>query len=152
MTIAPFPTDYQLEQIGKLVLVDRTRPWILEKYFDASHFTIIDQPLDRQMLFTTLCAQLQREGFVDADFLDSVVEREAIVSTMLGEGSRCRTRWACWRKRRWSIRCWRPVVFSGERRRLTLFSCWPLAKVNMRRRWRYTIFSSRSYASGQHPD
>ena len=86
VTIAPFPTDYQLEQIGKLVLLDRTRPWILEKYFDASHFTIIDQPLDRQMLFTTLCAQLQREGFVDADFLDSVVEREAIVSTMLGEG------------------------------------------------------------------
>lgn len=84
--IAPFPTDYQLEQIGKLVLVDRTRPWILEKYFDAAHFTIIDQPLDRQTLFNTLCAQLQREGFVDVDFLDSVVEREAIVSTMLGEG------------------------------------------------------------------
>lgn len=24
VTIAPFPTDYQLDQIGKLVLVDRT--------------------------------------------------------------------------------------------------------------------------------
>ena len=39
--IAPFPTDYQLEQIGKLVLVDRTRPWMLDKYFDAAHFRII---------------------------------------------------------------------------------------------------------------
>ncbi|MDP1183516.1 transcription antiterminator BglG, partial [Klebsiella pneumoniae] len=27
VTIAPVPTDDQLDQIGKLVLVDRTRPW-----------------------------------------------------------------------------------------------------------------------------
>lgn len=86
VTIAPFPTDYQLEQIGKLVLVDRTRPWMLNKYFDAAHFRIIDGAMDRQTLFKTLCDQLREEGFVDAEFLDSVVEREAIVSTMLGEG------------------------------------------------------------------
>lgn len=84
--IAPFPTDYQLEQIGKLVLVDRTRPWMLEKYFDASHFRVIDQPIDQQMLFQELCGQLQEEGFVNAEFLDSVAEREAIVSTLLGDG------------------------------------------------------------------
>ncbi|EMD6814429.1 BglG family transcription antiterminator, partial [Citrobacter koseri] len=83
--IAPFPTDYQLEQIGKLVLVDRTRPWMLNKYFDAAHFRIIDGAMDQQTLFKTLCDQLQSEGFVDAEFLDSVVEREAIVSTMLGD-------------------------------------------------------------------
>ncbi|TCW12263.1 BglG family transcriptional antiterminator [Raoultella sp. BIGb0138] len=86
VTIAPFPTDYQLEQIGKLVLVDRTRPWVLNKYFDAAHFRVIDTPVDRQTLFAELCEQLQREGFVDAGFHDSVVEREAIVSTMLGDG------------------------------------------------------------------
>ncbi len=86
VTIAPFPTDYQLEQIGKLVLVDRTRPWMLEKYFDESHFRIIQGPMDQQTLFTTLCGQLHDEGFVDAGFVDSVVEREAIVSTMFGEG------------------------------------------------------------------
>lgn len=86
VTIAPFPTDYQLEQIGKLVLVDRTRPWMLEKYFDASHFRIIDQSVDQQTLFAMLCSQLHEEGFVDAEFVDSVVEREAIVSTMLGDG------------------------------------------------------------------
>lgn len=84
--IAPFPTDYQLEQIGKLVLVDRTRPWMLEKFFDASHFRVIDRPIDQQTLFRELCGQLQEEGFVDAEFLDSVVEREAIVSTLLGDG------------------------------------------------------------------
>ncbi|WP_437890683.1 BglG family transcription antiterminator [Phytobacter sp. V91] len=86
VTIAPFPTDYQLEQIGKLVLVDRTRPWMLEKYFDERHFRIIDGPMDQRTLFNTLCGQLYEEGFVDAGFVDSVVEREAIVSTMFGEG------------------------------------------------------------------
>ncbi|QIX95410.1 MULTISPECIES: transcription antiterminator [Cedecea] len=84
--MAPFPTDYQLEQLGKLVLVDRTRPYMLEKFFDASHFRIIDGPMTQQQLFMTLCEQLEREGVVDADFHPSVVEREAIVSTMLGEG------------------------------------------------------------------
>ena len=84
--IAPFPTDYQLEQIGKLVLVDRTRPWMLEKYFDAAHFRILDKPVDQQTLFRELCGQLEGEGFVGAEFLDSVIEREAIVSTMLGDG------------------------------------------------------------------
>ncbi|MFJ5365979.1 BglG family transcription antiterminator [Pectobacterium punjabense] len=86
VTIAPFLTDYQLEQIGKRVLVDRTRPWMLEKYFDATHFRIIDGTIDQQTLFTTLCDQLRDEGFVDTAFLDSVVEREAIVSTLFGEG------------------------------------------------------------------
>lgn len=86
VTIAPFPTNYQLDQIGKLVLVDRTRPWMLNKYFDAAHFRVIDKPIDQQTLFAELCQQLQQEGFVDAEFHDSVVEREAIVSTMLGDG------------------------------------------------------------------
>ncbi|QNE50765.1 BglG family transcription antiterminator [Klebsiella michiganensis] len=86
VTIAPFPTDYQLDQIGKLVLVDRTRPWMLNKYFDEAHFQVIDTPMDQQSLFATLCQQLQQEGFVGAEFHGSVVEREAIVSTMLGDG------------------------------------------------------------------
>ncbi len=86
MTIAPFPTDYQLDQIGKLVLVDRTRPWMLNKYFDAAHFRVVDKPMDQQTLFAELCQQLLEEGFVDAEFHASVVEREAIVSTMLGDG------------------------------------------------------------------
>lgn len=86
VTIAPFPTDYQHDQIGKLVLVDRTRPWMLNKYFDEAHFQVIDTPMDQQALFAALCQQLQQEGFVGAEFHGSVVEREAIVSTMLGDG------------------------------------------------------------------
>lgn len=86
VVMSPFPSDYQLEQIGKLVLVDRTRPYMLEKFFDASHFRIIDQPLEQSQLFRLLCDQLQQEGYVDEAFYPSVEEREAIVSTMLGEG------------------------------------------------------------------
>jgi len=86
VTMAPFPTEYQLEQLGKLVLVDRTRPYMLAKYFDESHFMVIDEPITQQQLFSTLCGQLEREGYVGEDFYPSVVEREAIVSTMLGEG------------------------------------------------------------------
>jgi mannitol/fructose-specific phosphotransferase system IIA component len=59
---------------------------MLKNYFDAAHFRIIDEAMDQQTLFRTLCAELQQEGFVDGEFLDSVVEREAIVSTLLGEG------------------------------------------------------------------
>ncbi|MDW8844521.1 PRD domain-containing protein [Erwinia sp. MMLR14_017] len=84
--MSPFPTEYQLEQIGKLVLVDRTRPYMLEKYFDAAHFCVIDQPMTQATLFQTLCQQLEQEGVVESDFWPSVEEREAIVSTMLGEG------------------------------------------------------------------
>ncbi|MCT4715127.1 BglG family transcription antiterminator [Enterobacteriaceae bacterium H18W14] len=86
VTMAPFPTEYQLEQLGKLVLVDRTRPYMLAKYFDESHFVVIDEPMSQQQLFSTLCEQLEREGYVGEDFYPSVMEREAIVSTMLGEG------------------------------------------------------------------
>ncbi|PIJ52032.1 transcription antiterminator BglG [Erwinia sp. OLTSP20] len=84
--ISPFPTDYQLEQIGKLVLIDRTRPYMLSRYFDADHFCIIDQPVDRTTLFQRLCRQLEQEGIVDATFYSSVEERESIVSTLLGDG------------------------------------------------------------------
>ncbi|TDX15332.1 BglG family transcriptional antiterminator [Buttiauxella sp. BIGb0552] len=86
VVVAPFPTEYQLEQLGKLVLVDRTRPYMLEKFFDASHFRVVDEPMTQQELFSTLCQQLEGEGYVAADFYPSVVEREAIVSTVLGEG------------------------------------------------------------------
>ncbi|EKN3827926.1 TPA: transcription antiterminator [Yersinia enterocolitica] len=86
VVMSPFPTEYQLEQLGKLVLVDRTRPYMLEKFFDSQHFMIIYQPMTQEQLFKKVCSQLEEEDFVDGDFYPSVVEREAIVSTMLGEG------------------------------------------------------------------
>ncbi|WP_208443262.1 BglG family transcription antiterminator [Pantoea agglomerans] len=86
VVMSPFPTGFQLEQIGKLVLVDRTRPYMLAKFFDAQHFHIVERPMTQSELFRQLCDQLEAEGFVDAAFYPSVEEREAIVSTMLGEG------------------------------------------------------------------
>lgn len=86
MTVAPFPTSFQLEQLAKLVLVDRTKPYMLEKFFDASHFCVLEQPISQTELFANICQQLEEEGYVEADFRSSLVERESIVSTMLGEG------------------------------------------------------------------
>ncbi|MEG3132861.1 PRD domain-containing protein [Rouxiella sp. T17] len=86
IVLAPFPTDYQMEQLGKLVLVDRTRPYMLEKFFDQRHFMRLDQPMTQAQLFRKVCTQLEEEGYVDEQFYPSVVEREEIVSTMLGEG------------------------------------------------------------------
>jgi len=86
VVLSPFPTEYQMEQLGKLVLVDRTRPYMLEKFFDERHFMIINQPMTQAELFHKVCSQLEEEGYVDAEFYPSVVEREEIVSTMLGEG------------------------------------------------------------------
>ncbi|WP_349920776.1 BglG family transcription antiterminator [Aeromonas veronii] len=84
--VAPFPAQYQLEQLGKLVLVDRTRPYLLDKYFDADHFMVIDEPISQSALFTRVCDQLEREEQVETGFRGSLQERERIVSTMLGDG------------------------------------------------------------------
>ena len=59
---------------------------MLAKFFDAQYFHIVDRPMTQSELFRQLCDQLEAEGFVDAAFYPSVEEREAIVSTMLGEG------------------------------------------------------------------
>ncbi|BBT93633.1 hypothetical protein WP8W19C03_03270 [Aeromonas veronii] len=84
--VAPFPTQYQLEQLGKLVLIDRTRPYMLDKYFDADHFMVVKEPLTQAELFARICAQLEAEDLVESGFRASLQERERIVSTMLGEG------------------------------------------------------------------
>lgn len=84
--VAPFPTQYQLEQLGKLVLIDRTRPYLLDKYFDADHFMVVNEPLSQEQLFARICDQLEREGLVEDGFRGSLRERERIVSTMLGDG------------------------------------------------------------------
>ncbi|MBV7598682.1 transcription antiterminator [Aeromonas sp. sia0103] len=84
--VAPFPTQYQLEQLGKLVLIDRTRPYLLDKYFDAEHFMVVDEPLSQASLFARICDRLEREDLVEEAFRGSLHERERIVSTMLGDG------------------------------------------------------------------
>ncbi len=83
--VSPFPTDYQIEQIAKFVMVERTKSYILSHFFDAEHFMIIEEPITQEDLFKQVCHRLETEGYATADFLSSVCEREAIVSTMLSE-------------------------------------------------------------------
>lgn len=122
VVMSPFPTEYQLEQIGKLVLLDRTRPYMLEKFFDASHFLILDQPMDRSDLFRQLCAELEVEGMVDKTFYPSVEEREAIVSTMLGEGIALPHSLGLLAKKPVFTRCWPRKGWPGRRDSLRHFS------------------------------
>ncbi len=86
VVVSPFPSDYQLEQLAKLVAVDRTRPYMLERYFSKKHFFIAEKGLTQDALFERICGQLREEGYVAEGFLDSVREREEILSTMLGDG------------------------------------------------------------------
>ncbi|MDE9495640.1 BglG family transcription antiterminator [Xenorhabdus bovienii] len=83
--IAPFPTAYQLEQIGRLAMMEQTRPYILERFFDERYFMVIKEDITQEILFKTLCRKLRTGGYVREDFCPSLIEREAIVSTLLGE-------------------------------------------------------------------
>lgn len=83
--ISPFPTPYQLEQLGRLTMMDRTMPYILEHFFSEKFFMVIDRPITQQALFKMVCTKLEDEGYVNADFHQSLIERESIVSTLLGE-------------------------------------------------------------------
>jgi transcriptional antiterminator len=84
--IALFPTPYQIEQIGRLVMVDRTKPYLLERFFNEKHFMIVNGAMTQEALFKRVCEQLEEQDYINSDFYDSLVERESIVSTMLGEG------------------------------------------------------------------
>ncbi|MEX6212836.1 transcription antiterminator [Providencia hangzhouensis] len=84
--IAPFPTPYQLELVGRLAMVDQTRPYIIERFFDERFFMVINEKISQEELFQMVCNKLQQEGYVTPDFYPSLQERESIVSTLLGEG------------------------------------------------------------------
>lgn len=120
---------------------------MLDKYFDASHFRIVEGEIDQQTLFKTLCDQLHEEGFVDAAFLDSVIEREAIVSTLLGDGIALPHALGLLAKKTVVYTVLAPQGIAWVMKRRTLFFYSPSAKVNMKRRWPSTIFSSLSCAN-----
>lgn len=84
--VSLFPTDYQLEQVGKLVFIDRVQPYILDKYFRSAHFMVLTQALDRATLLRTVCQHLQQQDYIDENFHCAVEEREAIISTLSEEG------------------------------------------------------------------
>ena len=140
----PFPTQYQLEQLGKLVLVDRTRPYLLDKYFDADHFMVATEPLSQAALFDRICSQLEAEDLVESGFRGSLQERERIVSTMLGTASLCPTPSACWRAAPWSIPCWPRRGSTGATARAPpSSSCWPSPRPTTKRPWGSTTCSWR---------
>ncbi len=141
VVMSPFPTGFQLEQIGKLVLVDRTRPYMLEKFFDEQHFLIVDRPMTQSELFRQVCGQLQDEGFVDGEFYPSVEEREAIVSTLLGEGIALPHSLGLLAKKQWSIPYWLRKESAGVMKRPVSFFCWRSAKANMKKPWLFMICS-----------
>lgn len=96
--IAPFPTDYQLEQIGKLVLVHRTRPWMLEKYFDAAISAFSTSLSTSKRCSANCVGSLKAKALSARNFwnrLSSVKLSSALCSAT---ASRCRTPSACWRK------------------------------------------------------
>ncbi|QIQ20879.1 BglG family transcription antiterminator [Zophobihabitans entericus] len=84
--IAPFPTPYQLEQLGRLAMIDRTRPYILEKFFSEKFFMVLKEETTQEELFKMVSQKLADEEYIDEEFYPSLVERESIVPTMLGEG------------------------------------------------------------------
>ncbi|WP_297571965.1 transcription antiterminator [uncultured Deefgea sp.] len=86
VVVSPFPTHFQLEQLAKIVEIDRAHSYVLDRYFDERHFLLIDEPITQDQLFHRLCTQLEQEGIVDPDFYHSVVEREAILCTIQGDG------------------------------------------------------------------
>ncbi|POP42670.1 transcription antiterminator BglG [Superficieibacter electus] len=86
VNVALFPTPYQIEQIGRLVMVDRTRPWLLARFFDEKRFMIVRGPMTQGALFRQGCNLLKAQGYINDDFYPSLLERESITSTMLGEG------------------------------------------------------------------
>lgn len=84
--IAPFPTPYQLEQVGRLAMINQTKPYIIERFFDERYFIILNEKISQEALFKKICKKLQADGYVTSDFYPSLLERESIVSTLLGEG------------------------------------------------------------------
>ncbi len=142
--IAPFPTDYQLEQIGKLVLVDRTRPWMLENT-STRPISAFSTSLSTSKRCSANCAGSLKGKVLSArsfwNRLSSVKPSSAPCSAT---ASRCRTPSGCWRKKRWSTPCWRRRAFSGEMKPPMSSSCSPSAKASTKRQWRFTTSLSPS--------
>ncbi|KMJ45745.1 transcription antiterminator BglG [Xenorhabdus khoisanae] len=83
--ISPFPTPYQIELIGRLTMADQTRSYILERFFDRRYFMVMKEEITQEALFKKVCRKLQADGYVKDDFYSSLLERESILSTLLGE-------------------------------------------------------------------
>ncbi|WP_318482296.1 BglG family transcription antiterminator [Photobacterium leiognathi] len=86
MEFSPIASTFQLEQLNKLVHENRNHINALGKFFQPSFFSRIETPMTQHQLFAQLSAELEAKGIVPSHFHPSVIERENITSTMLGEG------------------------------------------------------------------
>ncbi|HGJ5876866.1 MAG TPA: hypothetical protein ACHBX0_11485 [Arsenophonus sp.] len=66
--IAPFPTPYQLEQVWRLVMINQTKPYIIERFFDERYFFVLNEKISQEALFKKICKKLQADGYVTSDF------------------------------------------------------------------------------------
>ncbi|MBD2780249.1 BglG family transcription antiterminator [Xenorhabdus szentirmaii] len=83
--ISPFITPHQTEMIRRLTRVDQTRFYVLERFFERRYFMVIKEEVTQEALFKKVCRKLHAEGYVNDGFYSSLVERESIISTLLGE-------------------------------------------------------------------
>lgn len=83
--VDPFPTQHQLEELGKQVLVDRTHSYLLDKYFSKAQFLYLDDVIEQSHLFEQVCSHLESTELVEEGYRASLQERESLVSTMMGE-------------------------------------------------------------------
>ncbi|WP_254620015.1 BglG family transcription antiterminator [Vibrio metschnikovii] len=85
LVVDPFPTQHQLEELGRRVFVDRTHAFLLDTYFSESHFLYLDEVIEQQQLFKKVCSYLESVSSVEEGYGVSLQERESLVSTMMGE-------------------------------------------------------------------
>ncbi|MBD1576502.1 BglG family transcription antiterminator [Vibrio sp. S11_S32] len=86
LTVSPVPTPFQIDQISKHILTYRTPPYILDSFFDARYFKVLDKKMSQADLIQLLSQELAHDGVVPEGFAEAVMEREKITSTMLGDG------------------------------------------------------------------
>lgn len=83
--VTPMLTPFQVDQISKHIQSHRTPPYMLECFFDERYFKHITEPITQTDLLRELCDELEQDGIVPTEFYDSVIERENITPTMLGD-------------------------------------------------------------------
>ncbi|MUK63951.1 PRD domain-containing protein [Aliivibrio fischeri] len=86
ITVSPIPTSFQLEQVNKLILMNRSHPYMLDKFFDLRYFSVLDKPMTQGEVLKKFSSHFTEDDITPIEFYDSVIERESITSTILGEG------------------------------------------------------------------
>ncbi len=86
IAVSPIPTSFQIEQVNKLILMNRSHPYMLDKFFDHRYFSVLEKPTTQAELLKTFSSHLTQDNITPTGFYNSVIERENITSTILGEG------------------------------------------------------------------